>query len=49
LSRRYDEHPIFDLVYVALAERLGQRLVTADSRLATRTAGLGFVSTLGDL
>lgn len=36
LSRRYDEHPVYDLVYVALAERLGQRLLTADSALVTR-------------
>jgi predicted nucleic acid-binding protein len=49
LSRRYDEHPVYDLLYVALAERLGQQLVTADTRLATRTAGLGFVSALEDL
>ncbi len=29
LSRRYDEHPVYDMVYVAVAERLGEQLVTA--------------------
>ena len=43
LSRRYDEHPIYDMVYVAVAERLGERLHTADARLVRRLHGLGFV------
>ena len=43
LSRRHDEHPIYDMVYVALAERLGEQLVTADQALVTRTALLGIV------
>jgi predicted nucleic acid-binding protein len=43
LSRRYDEHPVFDLVYVALAERLDQQLVTADDALRRRLVGLPFV------
>lgn len=43
LSRRYDEHPVYDMVYVALAERLGQQLVTADGVLRRRLAGLDFV------
>ena len=46
LSRRYDEHPIYDLVYVAVAERLGQRLITADATLRRRLVGLDFVVTL---
>lgn len=33
LSRRYDAHPIYDMVYVALAERRGTQLVTADAAL----------------
>ena len=36
LSRRYDEHPIYDLLYVALARRLGTALLTADRRLVGR-------------
>ena len=41
LSRRYDEHPIYDMVYVALADRLHEHLVTADERLRSRLAGRG--------
>jgi predicted nucleic acid-binding protein len=36
LSRRYDEHPLYDLLYVAVARRLGEVLLTADRRLAGR-------------
>ncbi len=36
LARRYDEHPFYDMVYVALAERLGDVLITADVRLRDR-------------
>ncbi len=36
LSRRYDEHPVYDMIYVALAERLGDQLITADARLIRR-------------
>ncbi len=43
LSRRYDEHPIYDMVYAALAERLGDQLFTADNMLRRRLAPLGFV------
>ncbi len=43
LSRRYDEHPLYDMVYVALAERLQQQLITADEKLRSRLTGLGFV------
>jgi predicted nucleic acid-binding protein len=39
LSRRYDEHPVYDMVYVALADRLAQEFVTADARLLARLAG----------
>ena len=39
LSRRYDEHPVYDMLYVAMAERLGEPLITADERLRTRLAG----------
>ena len=43
LSRRYDEHPVYDLVYVAVAERLGEQLVTADDALRRRLVSLPFV------
>jgi len=33
LSRRYDNHPIYDMLYVALAERTRSLLVTADDQL----------------
>lgn len=36
LSRRYDEHPVYDMVYLAVAERLGEELLTADARLVAR-------------
>ena len=39
LSRRYDEHPIYDMLYVACAERLDTTLVTADERLQTKLVG----------
>lgn len=43
LARRYDNHPIYDLVYVALAERRGVQLLTADSALRVRLAELGWL------
>lgn len=43
LSRRYDNHPIYDMLYVALAERLGEPLVTVDDKLHRRLAHLGLV------
>lgn len=43
LSRRYDEHPVYDLVYVAVAERLGEQLVTADTALRERLAAVPFI------
>lgn len=43
LSRRFDEHPVDDLVYVAVAERLGEQLVTADESLLRRLATMPFV------
>lgn len=33
LARRYDAHPIYDMVYVALAERRRTELITADGAL----------------
>ncbi|MGH3873390.1 MAG: type II toxin-antitoxin system VapC family toxin [Pseudonocardiaceae bacterium] len=43
LARRYDNHPIYDMVYVALAQRLGEPLVTVDDKLRRRLAHLGLV------
>lgn len=47
LSRRFDEHPVYDMVYVALAERIGHPLVTADEALVRRMAGRGSVVHVG--
>lgn len=44
LSRRYDEHPVYDMVYVALAERLGETLATADQALVRRLSLIDFVT-----
>lgn len=43
LSRRYDNHPVYDMVYVALAERIGSPLLTADSGLRSRLVGIDWV------
>ena len=40
LSRRYDQHPVYDMIYVALAERLRTSLHTADQRLCQKLARL---------
>jgi predicted nucleic acid-binding protein len=45
LARRYDNHPIYDLLYVALAERHRAVLITADTALRDRLAGLDFLIT----
>lgn len=46
LSRRYDNHPVYDMVYVALAEQIGEELFTADEALRRRLVGLDFVTGL---
>lgn len=46
LSRRHDLHPIYDMMYVALAERLGVRFVTADRRLLSTLSQLDYVVAL---
>jgi len=43
LARRYDDHPIYDMVYVAVAERRGAVLVTADEGLRRRLSTLAWV------
>ena len=43
LSRRYDEHPVYDMLYVAAAERMGEQMITADERIRTRLIGRDLV------
>jgi predicted nucleic acid-binding protein len=43
LARRYDDHPIYDMVYVALAERTRSVLITADRALRRRLVGLDWL------
>lgn len=43
LARRYDNHPIYDLLYVALAERRRTQLLTADSTLRHRLGELDWL------
>jgi predicted nucleic acid-binding protein len=40
LARRYDNWPVYDMVHVALAERLRTEFYTADDRLRARLAHL---------
>lgn len=47
LARRYDNWPVYDMVYVALAERLGTEFYTADDSLRARLAHLPWVLGLG--
>jgi hypothetical protein len=48
LARRYDNWPVYDMVYVALAERLGTEFYTADGNLRARLAHLPWVLGVGD-
>jgi predicted nucleic acid-binding protein len=43
LARQYDNWPVYDMLYVALAERLGAQLYTLDMKLAKRLAHLDWV------
>ncbi len=38
LARRYDDHPLHDMLYVAVAERTQTALITADEQLRSRLA-----------
>lgn len=49
LSRRYDQHPLYDMLYVATAERVGHTLITTDAVLAARVRHLPFVELLDDV
>lgn len=48
LSRRYDEHPIYDMLYVAVADRRGEILLTANAALRRRLARLPYVRGPGE-
>ena len=43
LSRRYDNHPIYDMLYVAVAERAKTTLITADETLRERLRQLAWI------
>lgn len=43
LSRRHDNHPVYDMLYVALADQLGQQFFTADQALLRRLVLSDFV------
>ena len=43
LSRRYDNHPIYDMLYVAVAEREQTTLITSDAALRARLASFPWV------
>ncbi len=43
LARRYDNHPIYGLLYVALAERRRTQLLTADAALRRRLIGVDWL------
>jgi predicted nucleic acid-binding protein len=43
LARRYDDHPVYDMLYVAVAERLRTQLITADVDLRDRLASISWV------
>jgi predicted nucleic acid-binding protein len=45
LSRRYDNHPVYDMLYVAVAQRLDEQLVTADESLVRRFGSRDFIVT----
>ena len=47
LSRRYDNHPVYDMLYAATAEAAGMVLVTADETLLKRLSHLGWVQRPG--
>ena len=49
LARRYDAHPIYDMLYVALAERRGTQLITADDGLRQLLDGFDWIVAPADL
>lgn len=49
LSRRYDNHAFYDMLYVAMAERLDVPFLTIDQRLLRRVADLDWVISPGEV
>jgi predicted nucleic acid-binding protein len=47
LSRRYDNHPIYDMLYAATAEAVGMVFITADETLLQRLGHLDWVQRPG--
>jgi predicted nucleic acid-binding protein len=47
LARRYDTWPVYDMLYVAVAERASTEFITADRKLQARLAHLGWVRLAG--
>jgi hypothetical protein len=47
LARRYDNWPVYDMLYVAVAERASTEFVTADRKLQACLAHLGWVRLVG--
>jgi predicted nucleic acid-binding protein len=43
LARRYDNHPLYDMLYVALAERVNTAFITADEALRKRLRQLPWI------
>jgi predicted nucleic acid-binding protein len=47
MSRRYDNHPVYDMLYAAAAEATGAVFITADETLLQRLGHLGWVQRPG--
>lgn len=47
MSRRYDNHPVYDMLYAATAEATGTVLITADQTLLERLGNLAWVQRPG--
>ncbi len=43
LSRRYDNHPVYDMLHAAIAEAAGMVFITADETLLERLGNLAWV------
>jgi predicted nucleic acid-binding protein len=43
LARRYDDHPLYDMLYIAVAERAKTMFITADDSLRQRLVTLPWV------